>query len=810
MLVFLRRDLPPATRARLSATAQALGVQVLYTDHSDHTELLRLARGTLGLDQAARLRLVFFFSPKDVEHALSWRAWQAAIRTNKVHQYNNLAGYVGRVVLRDLCGWAGKQPLDKFAAGMGVPMADKQTITKDDKAHMRRVLLERPEDFLRYAVDDARVLLALYHNFVDFIRQTQGVLHMADGDLWDVDTIPMTLGRLVADTFERWLVSQAGEHAEALRFCTRKLGYLDPDARRYQRDRANLLDLLERCHSPEDLAALQRDPQGRKQLHWLHKAKFLFTALDGCGVRWWASQSTNETATHNALVQGGRCHNEHPEAYAMGPGLDVDISSCYGTVLRELVYPVGLPWVWTYLPNEPRPTLGQWLADNEADLMPHLWTCTVSGPLPFEQDLLYSKLVKAGNIRKAARADGTKIPADTALLRREVRNALITHDVLHALRRVATNTEWAALTGLEVVTATAYRNRDQRFDVASWCRQVLAADHDRKHKPRLQGGPAQDKRPRCWYGVPLNEFAGKLTDYRKECRGNKPLANILKLLVNTQYGAFTCRHFRVCNTILANVITARGRVGVWMVAKALDLRQSITDGGLYSPSAVPVFRGRCPGLDLLSRMWEWPDFRHGRKLAPMAGLDWSGPLPTDLDDLALTQVRRFWAPYGLEFPFTLAHKLENTFVRAAYFSKADYGLLKPDGTRVYVLRGKHRSKRHPSHAIMDAVLDGRDDFPADVTYPRGGILKVGEYRVIQSSANGYGGLKDLRPGDSKPEQRYPARYNNTHMPLPDEATYLRRRSRRKKHRGRDLQWFERYGRHGIARVHQQMMADELH
>ena len=62
-----------------------------------------------------------------------------------------------------------------------------------------------------------------------------------------------------------------------------------------------------------------------------------------------------------------------------------------------------------------------------------------TGPLPFEQDLLYSKLVKAGAIRRAVESrDGDgDIDSTLALLRSEPINAIFTSDILETLRRVA-------------------------------------------------------------------------------------------------------------------------------------------------------------------------------------------------------------------------------------------------------------------------------------------------------------------------------------------------------------------------------------
>ncbi|MBI1913225.1 MAG: hypothetical protein HYS12_00450 [Planctomycetes bacterium] len=607
-VVCLRNDLPRGVQSRLDTTACELGVKLLYTVRFDSTNLLDAALPHLMPDAKAndRVRLALFFSPKDVEYVLGWDKFGEAIHSGRVRQRNNLAGRVGRVVLKDLDGWAGKSKLAEFAAALGVPMPDK-TSMDDFKKEMRRGLEERPEDFLRYAVDDARVLLEVYARFVAFVRRTLSeILGMAAGDLWRADDIPMTTGRLVAETFERWLFSRTGEHADALRFCARKLGFLDPDADDYLPDRENRHILLDQCRTPEALAATAVDPVGKECLRIYAKSKYLFTALDGCGVRWWASRPTTETAGYNTLVQGGRCHNERPHEYATGPGLDVDIAGCYGTSLRTLTFPIGLPSVWSYHPNEKRPTLGEWLGRFESRLVPGLWTCTVSGSLPFEQDLLYSKLVKARDLRQAAGPDGIDIPTDFVLLRREVKNAILTADLLAALKAVATNSEWAALQKLEVVTACAYLAEDRKGDVGEWCRAVLAAS-DGGLRARVNAGAAADKRTRAWYGVGLEDFVGRLADERQRVKdrsrdagpAERGLDQILKLLINTLYGVLASRHFSVGNTVLANNITARARLGVWMVAKALGLRQSITDGGVYTPNAVPHYRGRRPGFDTL-------------------------------------------------------------------------------------------------------------------------------------------------------------------------------------------------------------------
>jgi hypothetical protein len=848
--VYVRDDLPPDIHKRLRDEARRQGVNLYPIDRPDDAPLLWSSLPTLvtgynpGLGgenlrpddrpPLPKVSLLFYFSPKDVEYALGWDAWRKAIETRRVRQYNHLSGTVDQWVrLRDLSGWPGKERLATFASAVGVPMEAKGSMDPY-KSNMVRGLLESPEEFLRYAVEDAKALLQVYQRFVHLFRQIEEQLGFPDDLRWTGENIPLSCGRLVAETFKRWATLQAGGLVDAVRFCCNKLGYLGRDQRAYEKHRDDRAALMEAVRAPEELATAAADPTLAETLRHHGRAVYAFTALDGCGVRWWASQRSTETAPFNALVHGGRCNNERPDQYGIGPGADIDIVGCYGEALRSLTYPVGLPSVWSYTSNEKTPTLGRWLRRHENDLVPGLWTCTVSGALPFEQDLLVSCLVKVDAIRRASDPDGGDVPRDMVLLRRELKNAIITSDLLEALRQVATNTEWAALMKLEVVTAAAYLRQHRRPDAESWCREVMAAPDDAS-VIRLEAGTPADKRSRAWYAVPLEGFIGTLVKERKRCkqiakesadeqarREAEGKGRVLKLMVNTLYGSLVCRHFAIGNTVVANNITARARLGVWMLAKALGLRQTITDGGIYQPTAVPHLKpdAKRPGLDTLSRPEAWARPKLGRTVGPLGGRPWHpGPLPADADAVALAHVKQFWSAYGLELPFTeLEHKHDRVFQCAAYVNKADYALRFEDGETIYKVRGMQQversddnrdRRRHPTFSLLDAILASSDIFPDDLTYRRGGLLKVGLYRIAQASATGYAQHKGLRPGDELPVTEYTARYNNTHIRCPDEATFRRRHDRKRRNRGVATEWFEALRAGGIAYVFRRMLQDKL-
>jgi hypothetical protein len=832
--VVFMRQVDERTEAALRREARALGVLLFFLERHEDDNLLERALPHLYPDgPPKRLTLVNFFSPKDFEYAFGWAAWREALVTGKVRQHSCLTGRVGKVLLRDLKGWAPRdaKKLVAFARALGVETPQKSAMD-EYKTEMARGLMERPADFLRYAVADARVLLEIYAVFVAFIRDVlREALDIDLDDVWDDGRLPPTQGRLVHDVFEHWVYRQAGASEALLRFCARKQGYLDHDAAGAALHREMRAWVLGRCRSPGDLARLAApdDPEERAALNDYGRAPYLHTVLGAASVSCWASLATTESACFNALVQGGRCNNEDPYRYRAGAGLDVDISGCYGSSLRSLVYPVGLPSAWSYKPNDRRPTLGAWLKQHERDLVPGLWTCTFTGKLPFEQDLLYSKLVKAGAIRRAADSrDGDDIDATLALLRNELINAVVTSDILEAVRRVATPDEWRSVSKLEVVTAAAYLARDRTEGVDDWCRAVLA-DPVQGLCPRLSRGITQDRRTRAWFGVPLEGFIGRLVDTRtaykaraKAARGTpeedelRGKSEVLKLFINVLYGDYATRFFGVGNTVLANVITARARRGIWQVAKALGLLHSVTDGGPYAPSAVRYFKGKKPGLATLSRTWAWKDSKHGRTTRPLRGLegwDFGQPLPEDADRAALEHVRRFWAPYKLEFQFTLEHKPENSFAAAAWWNKGDCLMQTATGL-VYKARGKNQSKRddarpHPLLGLLENIVAGLDDFPLRMFYQTGGILKIGKWLLAQNSKGGFADIKRLRPGDDVPRRTLQARFNNTHFPVKDAADYARRRNRKKTRGVRPVLWFEKYRRQGITAVHRRMADDDL-
>jgi hypothetical protein len=750
----------------------------------------------------------------------------------------------------------------------------------DYKTRMAQGLADDPQAFVEYAMADTDDLLKINTAFVDLIRGVQHeTIGLPEEDCFTEDDIPSTTGSIVAITLERWIYNQIGDCSsdcsidcsiddsvisrdgrrflkEKLNFAMRKLGILNPGARNYKGNLKSLINVLKRIPNEktltdaldeldtvEDIKTASEEVQ---QLHQFLRADFEFTALNQSSIGYLGIQL--DTSCYGAIVQGGRCNNERPSEYRVEIGADVDLSSCYGTALKSFVYPVGLPSIISNQHNQERLKLRQFFKRYESKLVDNLWTVTVSGKLSFEQDLIYSKLVSQAQINRATRCkidnwsnpdddDIGEIPGDLVLTRSEITNGILTSDIWNAIKKVATNNELKEIYDLEVVTAVMYQKGNHCDSLKDWVSEAVNSkgkffNRDNKFNE------VSDSRTRKWTSLPLEGFIGKLVSKRQAIKGslkNLPkdseeyhrtnaMQEALKLFINTTYGVICSRYFPIGNTVVANNITARARLGAWMLNKALHTRQSITDGGIYGLTTVPELSvtAKLPGLDLLSDNLKWIDAdKYTRTVQPLGTVDWVKVFDSDdqdtlnkLDKLASEHIANFWKLYGLQLPFQIEHKLKNCFKVAAYFQKGHYRMETLSGTVVSALRGSRDDKdglrRHPTYQLMEHICKYLDIFPDQLEHDHKHLLSINDWKLADESPNeqAYQAYRDKRPGDEVIEAR-PAMYNNTHCQLDTATEFYDRANRRTQIDDIPQAWFERYGDLGIDQVVRHMVSDIL-
>jgi DNA polymerase family B len=458
--------------------------------------------------------------------------------------------------------------------------------------------------------------------------------------------------------------------------------------------------------------------------------QYYSSLIDAGGCRSLALGYSRSTGILNTLVTGGRCNNEQPFQFEKDYVFDFDLSSCYGTALTQFSFPIGLPTIYARTVKETRIKLIDFLKIYESELVENLYTITVSGKLSFEQDLIYSKIVDEKKLSEKILkiiSDNTEDEIDiidegvskVVLLRKEILYGVITSDILNALRKICSSQEWSEIGQLEVDTAIYYSKKNFVADKGVFLEELKKNPGSYTYSIEKQG--VSDERNRSWTSIELNQFIGPLLAKRKSIKKemnqislspeNKFQLNgqqqTLKLLINTLYGVFCSPYFSVSNTVLANCITARARLGVWMASRALNGIQCITDGFAYSP--VDVFKLKTdninfkkPGLKMFSNL-ELLKKNYYVESTSLGEIDWKPIFLNNsfhdcnyyqsLDQNVEEHLASFWSSYNLSIPYKVEHKLENTGTKMVYFKRAHYAILKLDGSILYKFRGLHETEK---------------------------------------------------------------------------------------------------------------------
>ena len=821
----------------------------------------------------ASFDVLMYYSPMDLNISFGFKNLDPYYKKGDIKQKKRLSGDYRNDDLKyrvcDLKGWSNTS-LKGFAASVGVEMTAKDEMD-DYKTHMLDGLIAEPETFLDYMVGDTTCLFEIREKFVENIQWLQGdVIKLPELAVDTIDTIPFTIGSIVAGTLEKYIryCLCPDRHLELV-YALLKLGIIDPDAKDkkevtalHHELRLKITDSKTFIDNRDEVIDLIQKNIKNKTKH-----KYQFEAFSQCSVNYFGRE-TKTSEAFLALVQGGRCNNEQYWRYWLDYAADIDLKSAYASVLRRIDYPIGLPNITSFTPNEKRWTLEKWFKETKVlDGSNHNWMVIVNGDLSFSQDLLYSKDTKQKKINKAVisateDALGTHDHNDDAhieglfvLARKELQNAVITADIWETIEKVATTTELKELRNIEIVAGAYYSDKDKCTDINEWIDKVLA--NNAEYVTDKKTGCKLDNRTRAWFSLPLEDVFGKIIDTRNQLKSEAKEANAegnhekylrlngrqeaLKLFNNTGYGVLASPYFNIGNTVVANNITAQIRLAVWQMSKALNTCQSITDGGMYEPSQVSGLKTevnsfRKPSLTRLSDLQELQECRNV-EVVSLGDIDWKS-LITELfredltdeekkrlqkelaeksDKFALKHIKEFWQAYGLNFQFDVEHKAENFAERLAYWSKGDYGFIraikneKTGEKAFYKIRGAKRNKdkdkkNHPKYELFDNILGINDTFPKDLEYIFQCLLKVGKFKVIQDSKNGYQDYKDLQPGDNYEEPRI-ARFNNTHMPV-DTIKEYRKRYKRSKKENRIL--FEKHGSQGIKWVIATMMMDKLY
>jgi len=496
-----------------------------------------------------------------------------------------------------------------FCDAVGWKLTAKDNFTKDEKAKMLDMAIERPIEFEEYSLGD----LDVYEALNCYYEQWQIVYEKLNlGDFYQVPKL--TIGGTVKDLFEAALAEKLGiqttdEEGNELKW------------------RDELTEIVDRYIKPASASHLR--------------------------------QFSTQTRALLAKVEGGRCRNNRPTdvfvrrkikgKYDVSLICDIDISSCYGEGQRNQNYFIGVPYIFDYeatATNNEYVSLRKWLTDlgvkidklieavnnnnreewnnpeNWGELISGAWYARMSTKekLKYTQDFFASWFtttkdnldILAKTIRKMKAdselqdVDWVDFDEETGTLKifnNEIWNAVLTHDGLQWILAVASPRQRNELLDNVQVLAGAIYPRSQKITETDAPRalEILKEKHANwKGRNTTEivrddsGNLGIDRKMRhchAWFEINLGDLIiNNLLIERKKAQiehGKKsPLDVLFKLCVNTLYGDMVSKYFVTSNPVVGNNITARARALAWYMEKGLHGWQTVTDGCAFELNGV--------------------------------------------------------------------------------------------------------------------------------------------------------------------------------------------------------------------------------
>ncbi|MBV8801974.1 MAG: hypothetical protein JO131_03230 [Gammaproteobacteria bacterium] len=729
--------------------------------------------------------------------------------------------------MKDLFGWE-TWGLAVLIEASGLPelnVKNKELMSKYKK-NMDEGLINHPQIFIEYSMNDVTVLFDIVEMKISTFNEIlTGVFGITDTNaLFTIFNIPMTLGRLVFETWHRYLNYVIFKNDDVYKIASFKLAILNPLHPHYQ-DNLHYFKKLCAFKSLNEIYLFKDSNRSEfidmKKCLMAPKA-FSYKCYEYCSIKYLLDNSINNNSFLLAMTSGGRTVNERPRECLIEYGADVDILSAYGTILLDTLYPFGRPRIYSNTNNTTDfMTLGEFMKKYETKMQKNkMFKILVSGELSFQQDLLHSKIPSFESVKNKIKnfsnlEEGQQaILTQFHLLRKQISNSSITYNTWDLLRKVCTNVELKEIKNLKVEAALYYLDEDSCDNIESFLEEMLK--NEGKYEFSKKYSSVLDTRTFKYYFFPIQKFVGPLLTKRIELKKQKKdskaqaISHSLKNIINTLWGDMTSVFFEINNVLASEIVTNTIRNSVWLISKAFNTHMSITDGGPYSLMKVSFLQKnhKKPGLNLLSSYYNYSKHR-SIKINPLGGINWKELLLNNkspytepfnnLDKMAQDHIEKFWAFYGLKINFNLEHKIQRTFVRSAYMNKAHYiMLIYNEETSCYdskctVIRGfrinDDEEDQYPVYSLLNFIIDNKDpkndlfEIKKQGFYSTQKLLKLTGWRasLVQKKGKYYESSygADKLPGDPiKIYRQYRLNNSHCHIDFYKENTRRTRRTMR--------------------------------
>lgn len=301
-----------------------------------------------------------------------------------------------------------------------------------------------------------------------------------------------------------------------------------------------------------------------------------------------------------AKIAGGRCllNRQILKATTSYVLCDIDISSAYTSLASSLSYFLGNPVVQSF--KKHKVTLRNFLKYYDITLLKRGFKLVVETKelLEFEQDLLVSfpnlRFAKTAHYDKEGNVTKTEYDVNTNNIETTIytvglHNTPISWDDLNIiLKSWKTDQREDFLDKVTLVSAIYYPSSFE-------CENISFLKNKQQEHREKDNGRFKDAMLHSW----IDNEDGEISHYwcstnfglllmdkiiqlrRKNKKTNYSLSYLFKLIGNTIYGDAVSKHFKISNVVFASNITAMCRCAMWCVEKALNIHQTITDGGVF-------------------------------------------------------------------------------------------------------------------------------------------------------------------------------------------------------------------------------------
>lgn len=761
--------------------------------------------------------------------------------------------------IKDLFGLANSSLAD-LTESCGINTETKKSLDIY-KENMLLACKNEPYLFLKYGIFDCEVLFQIVESKINssnsILSNTFGIYNK--NLFYTLENLPITIGSYVYSLWERFLKHNVLKDHTLFWIVIAKQSILDPSYKDYTNAK-KALSLLNKIKSFQELKYLSESKSPDYvfiEKYLLNPKAISYYSYQMLSPQYLVENSNDNTLSALSLIQGGRAINERPIEYFFKCVADIDIASAYGNQLLRTILPIGRPRYYVSTNNQKAIKLGDFFNKYESELIPNIYKIVVSGDLSFEQDLIFSKLTDLQHLQKLSNVKkyGSSIEIDDlddtvpfVLLTKQIKNGIITSHIWDILKKVCSKKEMSEIRNLEVIAAAFYLKKDEVFSIEDVQDEWLKDNGESRYDMPLQTNV--DTRTHKWYGLKMSTFISPMLEERKRLKKSKnsidqALQNSLKLIINTMYGVLCSRFFpNIANVICADNITAATRADVWLMSRALNSFNSITDGGGYCLNNVYHIKEtnaniKKPSFEALSNLGRLK-YHRSIKMSSLGSFNWielfekkepyTHPQFHLLDGLGFEHIKKFWSFYNININFNIEHKITNLAAKAVSFRKSDYAYLiyninTMDYTEVFVrLRGVRRSidyKKNPAYLLLLCMLEEKDEFNSPLIYIEWTPIKLKSWRKQLNNPHDpmtFSGKPGALPGEFYQRERVFS-LNNTFIRITNEKLYNQIKNRYKKRKrvinnklvyDEYIQFFEKFLiSEGIKKTYQRMIDNDL-